>query len=455
MCTNTGFPGALCRNVCAAFAKFQRHSFLNNVAILGGGIALAQSINVLLAPALTRIYRPVYFGQYALIMSFLNVASVGIALRYELGIVAANTERKAAELAFAACLFAIPMSALGGGILLSLIRFSLLGFGTLPTHSVAFTVCALLVSGMFSVIRYWFVRQEHFGCLSQAVVVQNGVRCLFQLVLGAMGGRLGGLLGGEVIGRTAGTSRMLTSAFRRMRPLILSSNAGSMAEVLGENWQLPLYSFPSSLIDSAAANISVPLLVWYYGANSAGYFSLVQRVLAVPLVLISASVADAFQARLAVYMRTEPASVKQIFRKTGLGLLCAGLLPTAFLVLFGELVFRLVFGRGWASAGNMAAIMAPFFLAQFIVSPLSRLVFVLEGQRWKMCYDMLALSGIIGVFLLSKWYSLPLMQVIKLISAVGTFTFIIYYVVLAHIVARFHENFRMKSKQRVAGEVSP
>jgi hypothetical protein len=103
----------------------------------------------------------------------------------------------------------------------------------------------------------------------------------------------------------------------------------------------------------------------------------------------------------------------------------------------------------------MAAIMAPFFLAQFIVSPLSRLVFVLEGQRWKMCYDMLALSGIIGVFLLSKWYSLPLMQVIKLISAVGTFTFIIYYVVLAHIVARFHENFRMKSKQRVAGEVSP
>jgi phosphotransferase system glucose/maltose/N-acetylglucosamine-specific IIC component len=68
---------------------------------------------------------------------------------------------------------------------------------------------------------------------------------------------------------------------------------------------------------------------------------------------------------------------------------------------------------------------------------------------------MLALSGIIGVFLLSKWYSLPLMQVIKLISAVGTFTFIIYYVVLAHIVARFHENFRMKSKQRVAGEVSP
>jgi O-antigen/teichoic acid export membrane protein len=225
--------------------------------------------------------------------------------------------------------------------------------------------------------------------------------------------------------------------------------------VLGENRKLPLYSFPSSLIDSAAANISVPLLVWYYGANSGGYFSLVQRVLAVPLLLISASVADAFQARLAVYMRTEPASVKQIFRKTGLALLWAGLLPTTFLVMFGEPAFRLVFGRDWASAGTMAAIIAPFFLAQFIVSPLSRLVFVLEGQRWKLCYDMLALSGIIGVFLLSKWHSLPLMHVIKLLSAVGTFTFIIYYAVLARIVARFHDNFTVQSTQRAAGEVSP
>jgi hypothetical protein len=45
--------------------------------------------------------------------------------------------------------------------------------------------------------------------------------------------------------------------------------------------------------------------------------------------------------------------------------------------------------------------------------------------------------------------------VIKLLSAVGTFTFIIYYMVLARIVTRFDGQFRSPSTQRVAGEVSP
>jgi O-antigen/teichoic acid export membrane protein len=446
------FPSDFVR---ATFVKLRRQSFLKNVAILGAGTALAQSLNLLLAPVLTRIYKPLEFGQYALFVSFLNVATVGVSLRYELGIVAVHTERKAAELAFAACLFAIPTSVLGGVILLLLIRFSILGFNALPNYSSVFMFCTLLFVGVFSVVRYWFVRQERFGCISQALIVQNGVRCLAQVVLGAVGGQIGGLLGGEILGRSAGMGQMLSSAFRRIKPLILSSNPASIAEVLRENWQFPVYSFPSSLVDGAAANICVPLLVWYYGANWGGYFSLVQRVLAVPILLISVSVADAFQARLAIYLRNEPASVKQLFRKTSLGLLWVGLVPTALLVWCGEWAIRFVFGQAWAPAGKMAAIIAPYFLAQFIVSPLSRLVFVLEGQRWKLVYDILALGGMVGVFVFSKWQNMPSMDAIRLLSAVGVFTFVVYYLVLARIVARFDGNFTAQGTREVADEVSP
>ena len=49
-------------------------SFARNVAVLGGGTAIAQSFNVLLAPVLTRLYRPESLGQFELFTSFLNVA---------------------------------------------------------------------------------------------------------------------------------------------------------------------------------------------------------------------------------------------------------------------------------------------------------------------------------------------------------------------------------------------
>jgi lipopolysaccharide exporter len=419
------------------FAKLRRQRFLKNILILSGGTALAQSLNVLLVPVLTRLYKPFDFGQYALFVSFLNVAAVGVSLRYELGIVGVRTERKAAELALAACLFAIPMSALAATVLLLFIHSSVLGFNALPPYSALLMFFALMFVGFFSVLRYWFVRQERFACISQALVVQNAVRCFSQIILALLGVTLGGLLGGEALGRSAGMGRMFKSAYQKIKPLILSSGPTSIREVLQENWQFPVYSFPSSLVDSAAANISIPLVVWYYGTTSGGYYSLMQRVLALPLVLISASVADAFQARLAAHMRNEPAGVRRLFRNTSAGLLWVGLLPTGFLLLYGESAFRFVFGTAWTSAGTMAAIIAPYFLAQFVVSPLSRLVFVLEGQGWKLIYDVLALSGMVGVFVFAKWQNLPVMQALKVLSAVGTVTSVIYYLILARLVARF------------------
>jgi O-antigen/teichoic acid export membrane protein len=411
-------------------------SFARNVAILGGGTALAQSFNVLLAPVLTRLYLPESFGQYALFVSFLNVAMVGISLRYELGIVAASTEKKAAHLAFAAFFFSLPASLAGAAALLLLIHFSLLGFNSLPSYAPLLMAAALICVGTFYVLRYWFVRQEQFGCVSQATVVQNGVRSISQVVTGTLGGQLGGLLAGELLGRSAGMTRMFRTAWPKIKAHVFPLERRNFSEVLRENWQFPLYSLPSSLVDSAAANICVPLVVWYYGANAGGYFALVQRVLAVPLVLISASVADAFQARLALYARDKPGQIARLFRRTSAGLVCIGIVPTLLLLLFGGQIFQAVFGDKWTVAGKLAAVVAPWFLAQSVVSPLSRLVFVLDGQRLKLIYDVLALTSMVGVFAFAKWHHLSLVHAVTMLSAVGTTTFLVYYLLLVRIVSQ-------------------
>jgi len=417
--------------------RISNGSFARNIAILGGGTALAQSFNVLLAPLLTRLYPPLSFGQYALFVSFLNVAMVGVSLRYELGIVAAHTEQKAAQLALAAFLFSLPTSLIGAGILLLFIHFSLLGFNALPSYAALFMVAALVFVAGFSVLRFWFVRQEQFGCVSQATVAQNGVRSVSQAAIGVVGGGLWGLLAAELLGRSAGMTRMFRTAWPSIRAHVFPVDRSNFCEVLRENVQFPVYSLPSSLVDSAAANICIPLVVWYYGPNAGGYFALVQRVLAVPLVLISASVADAFQARLALYLRDTPDRIVQLFQRTSAGLVCVGFIPTALLLFYAEPTFRALFGEKWSVAGRMAAVVAPFFLAQFVVSPLSRLVFVLGGQRLKLVYDVVALSGMIGVFAFSKWRHLPLIQALEMLSVVGTFAFVIYYLVLMQIVSRY------------------
>jgi len=412
-------------------------SFARNVAVLSGGTALAQGLNALLAPALTRLYPPENLGQFALFTSFLNVALVGVSLKYELAVLAVRTQRKAAKLALAAFLFAVPMSVLGAAVLFFLIHSSILGFNALPAYASPLMVFASVFGAAFLVFRCWFVRQEQFNLVSQATVVQSGVRSVCQVAMGSLGLEVGGLLAGEVIGRCAGMSRMFREAWPTIRSWVFPIDRESFCEVLRENWRFPILSFPSSVVDSLAANICIPLIVFYYGAEAGGYFALVHRVLLVPLVLVSASVADAFHGRLALYARDVPDRVIQLFRNTSAWLVGLGVIPATLLFSFGEPLFRMVFGSRWAMAGKFAAVVAPLFLAQFIVSPLSRLVFVLGGQCFKLIYDVLALASMVGVFLYSARHHLSLLQAITLLSVTGTLTYVIYYLVLIHITRQY------------------
>ena len=421
--------------------------FARNVAILGGGSALAQGLTVLLAPVFTRIYVPRSIGQYGLFASFLNVVLVVVSVKYELGIVIASTEQKAAQLAFASFLFSLPMSLLGAGLMYLLIHFRILGFGILPSYAAVLMAAVLIFGATYYVLRYWFVRREQFGHVSKATVAQSSGRSISQIVFGLFGAKVGGLLGGELVGRCAGMSRMFQQSWPEIRAHIFPIDGKAIREVLRENWRFPAYSFPSSLIDSLSANICIPLIVLYYGSDAGGYYSLVQRVLAIPLVLFSTSIADAFHGRLALYARETPEQVPRLFRRTTALLLCLGVVPAILLFYYAAPVFRVVFGSRWIIAGELAAVTAPLFLAEFVVSPLSRLVVVLDGQRFKLIYDGVALASMIAVFVFSARRHFSLSQAVAALSATGTLTFLVYYFVLLAIVARHRRDLALVGQQ--------
>src|SRR5262249_134773 len=80
--------------------SINRWGFLRNVAVLSGGTALAQALNIALSPIITRLYTPANMGQLALFTSFLSFFLVGTSLKYELGIASPKPEREPPQLAF-------------------------------------------------------------------------------------------------------------------------------------------------------------------------------------------------------------------------------------------------------------------------------------------------------------------------------------------------------------------
>ncbi len=416
------------------FAKFRRKfPFAMNVVVLSGGASLGHLFTLAVAPILTRLYLPDDIGNLGLFNAFLAVAAVAASLQYDVAIVSAPSQKEAAQLAILSTLLTLPMSVAWGILLYVMIHFSLVGFGVLPAYAAGLMVPTILFAGLFSILRYWSLRDERFNAVSRALIFQNGGRSVSQLALGAIGFHSFGLLFGEVIGRGIGMSRMMRNAWPVVRKHGLSSH--NAAIVLRSNRQFPLYSTPSSLLNVLGTSLPLPLLVTLYGADVGGYYSLVWRVLAVPVVLIGASMADAFHSRAALYAREDPKRLLRFFHNTTLALLAMGIVPALTVFVFGEPIFLFVFGIKWRLSGIIASIVAPWFLTSFIVSPLSRLVYVLHGQRLKLIYDLLILGGNLIVFFFARHLGWPMLHTVTVMSAMNTASKVVYYFVLFRIAA--------------------
>jgi O-antigen/teichoic acid export membrane protein len=245
-----------------------------------------------------------------------------------------------------------------------------------------------------------------------------------------------GLLFGEMVGRGAGVGSLFRDAWPALKSAAAGARRQDFVRLLVENRDLAVYSLPSSFIDTLAANIPLPLLVQLYGSALGGQFALMQKILAVPLALVANSVADTFHSRLALCAREKPGQMLRLFVNTSAGLLLLGLGPGLLLFFGGDKLFALVFGEPWAMAGKLAGITAPVFLAQMIVRPLSRLVFVLKGQKSKLVYDLTLMAGIALIFSIAWRQQLSFVRTVWAITLLNVACYIVYYLVLLRIVIR-------------------
>jgi O-antigen/teichoic acid export membrane protein len=417
-------------------SRITNGGMIKDVATLAGGTAASQLISVATLPVVTRFYSPVDMGRYGLVLAFLNFATVAACLRYDSAVLTPKRLTEAAYLATGALMLCVPVTALASIVVWAMIRGRAMGYGALPTSVVPAIAVALLAMNLFSIFRSLALRGHFFTAVSRVTVYQNLARAAAQVVLGASGAGWAGLVVGEIAGRLAGVSTLIRKSGRYVRAVIRRWDWRVMRDTLYAYRKFPLYSLPSSIIDTSTVTLLLPLVSQLYGTAAAGQLALAQRALALPSVLIGASFADAFHTKLARSIRTRPEEARILFRDTTRTILGIALIPTAVLLACGPIAFSLVFGAQWRQAGEIGRALAFSLLAQLVVSPLSRAVFVLSGQEFKLFYDVTSLTAVLAVFGAAHHWQIGIVGAVWLLSGGRVVSYVVYYWILRRLVYR-------------------
>jgi O-antigen/teichoic acid export membrane protein len=404
--------------------------------VLSGGTALAQLIGICSLPFVTRLYTPAEIGTVSLFLSFFGFWVANIALRYEQALMIATDDAESHVVHRLATILVFLMSLLGVPALWLLQQFHVLEFQLLPVWAPLMALPILLGYGLFTVYRSWALRGGLISQISQASIVRAGAIAGTKLGLGAFGGGVIALFVAELAGALSSMRRLMRATkvhFAASKPI--SIGYVHLHHVGLKYVKFPVLDSASAWIDALAMMLPLPMVASLYGAEAAGWFGLARLVLSLPNAQIGAAVADVFQMSLAEAVRDrDPQRARSVFymllKKLGL----LGLVPLVGSLAVLPWAFAIVFGQNWAPAGPIAASLAPWLYAAFVISPLSRALPVLQVQEWKLFYDVTALGLLIGSYVLANSLTLSLIEFCLLVSAAQATGYAVYALVLYLLV---------------------
>ena len=375
----------------------------STLVILGGSVA-GQALLLAASPLLTRIYSTSDLGLFGTYAALTPVLVVVAGLRFEAAIPLPDDDRDAFALLViamvaglvTACLAALVVW-LGGQQLASA-----LGLPRLRTW-LWFMPLGVVGGVTYQSLSYWHIRQAAFSAVARTKVVQAGSAVTSQLGLGvAIAGPLG-LFVGDLASRSAGSASLARSAFAAFPGRSRELTSARLRAVARTYRRFPLIATWSSVANITALYLPVPLFAALYGGQVAGGVFLAQRVVDLPVSLVSAAAGQVFLGRAAAAVREDPRHATAFFRFAVIRL---GLCAVAFAIAASVAVavfFEPVFGAGWSESGTFARFLCISSASALVVSPVSQLVFIAGRQLQQFAGDLARLIGVTGGILCAYW----------------------------------------------------
>jgi O-antigen/teichoic acid export membrane protein len=414
--------------------RFKQSEFGRSVLKLGVGTAVGQGLVLLASPIWSRLYAPPDFALLGLFLSFINTASVALALRYDFAIPMGSREGDGPRLLYLSLLLTMPLSLVFGFVLASLIEFDALGYGALPLLAVPMAVMVMVFIGIFMSLRYWFVGGGDFGQISRSIVLQGAGRGATPILLAPLHWGWLGLIAGEVVGRAFGIGRLAKPALPMLKTLHKHVGWLELRQTAANYKRFPLVFLPSALLDAVSAAVALPLFVTLYGLHPAGQFMLAQQVVNVPSAFISAALSDVYHQKLVATARSSAASIPpMLWRSAGL-ILAVALLVLLPACLIAPIATPWVFGAQWDQAGIMIAILAPSTAVSIVSGALSRAFVLSRVPQVKLVSDVVKLILPMGGLVLSWSLGATAVTSVIVYSIMYGVSYAVYFLVILYAV---------------------
>jgi teichuronic acid exporter len=355
-----------------------KSDFFKSILVLTSGTVMAQVVNYLATPFITRLFTPDEMGELGVFLRITAFITAIATARYELALPLPKNDYHAFQL------FRLSLRI----TLMTLLFSFILGLGywvwmDFDIHIIWYIL--LIIAGSFFMIFRnisvnWSIRNQEFKQISISGVLGSSVSNGLKILAGIFKFGVVGLIVSSVIGAAAAIIVFSRNYWKKKRQSEYRRSKKKMLVLSKQYREFPAVNLPHILIDNARELLIAFFVVEFFDQAIFGSYDHSFRMLKLPLVVIGLSIGQVFYNRCSKMFSNKEA-VYPLLRKTTLTLTLLSIVPFSIIFFFGEPLFILVFGDQWGYSGEISEIIAPWLMVNFIASPISTIPMVIGKQR--------------------------------------------------------------------------
>ncbi|MDG1332158.1 MAG: oligosaccharide flippase family protein [Crocinitomicaceae bacterium] len=342
------------------------------------GTAIAQLMNLGLSIILYQFfYSPEEGAELGLFARIIGVGAAIVTARYEFAMPIAKADVHSFRLYKLAFRLALISSGITSIIVLIPMFLSgnisdALFYGLIPI--------GMFLTAYYSIGTNWAIRTREFRSISFSKVANVGVGGGIKLLLGWLGSGYIGLIVGTVAGLFVANG-WFARTFRRMNSKYDVKAKSPRTKLLAKTYEdFPKVNLPHTMMDVGRELVVAIIILQLFTKADFGLYDHSLRMLRMPLMLAGLAISQVFFQNCAERFN-KGEDIFPVVLKAVKVLLLLSIVPFGLVFLFGNDLFAWVFSEKWRGAGEFAQIMAPWFMLNFVASPISFLPLILGKQK--------------------------------------------------------------------------
>lgn len=422
-------------NYWAIFKSLINRPFAKDFSKILSAVFLCQFISLLVLPIVARFVGPQGFGEYNYYLSYFILVSTFSTGKFEQAILLGQNASNAQSILSLTLRVSFIIS-----LVVPLFFFALSSyFAPLSQFSIwfPFLIVAIFSSGLYTAIYYYANWEKNFQQMASMRMYSTISLNIMNFISAISGFETLGLITGHFCSFLFPCVPFIkdlslsTLIFRE--PLQTTLSLGSRFK------NFPLFSVPAEFIGNFSRQLPLLFLGNAVGATAVAHFALTQRIVGLPMNLITSSLGDVLRERLIREQRYS-GNCLPLFLKISLLLAALALLPFSLLYYFSAIIIAVFFGSNWSPSSIYLQWLIPSFFLRFIVSPVSYVFLVFEEQKTDLLLHIGSLLIVATGMLIGHILAPQDIGMVKGFAISSLVSYILYYIFTLNLVIKRRGN---------------